>query len=110
VIKRTFDIIAATVGLVLRSRVLLVSSLLIMLASPGPVFIRQGRMGRGVRPFLLYRLCTMVQDAPQVGGQITFGGDPSKTRVGRVLRNTKIGKRHTPGPGHAMGADHVRCR
>jgi lipopolysaccharide/colanic/teichoic acid biosynthesis glycosyltransferase len=47
-------------------------------------------MGKGFRPFRIYKFRTMVQDACRKGGPITFGADPRITRVGRVLRKTKI--------------------
>src|SRR5919109_594973 len=90
IMKRAFDIIAASVGLVLLAPLLLVVSLLIKLDSPGPVLFRQERMGRGFQPFRIYKFRTMVQDAPGQGGMITFGGDPRITRLGQVLRTTKI--------------------
>jgi lipopolysaccharide/colanic/teichoic acid biosynthesis glycosyltransferase len=65
-------------------------SVVIKLDSPGPVFFRQERIGRRFRPFLIYKFRTMVQEAPQLGGPITFGADPRITRVGRILRKTKI--------------------
>jgi lipopolysaccharide/colanic/teichoic acid biosynthesis glycosyltransferase len=88
--KRAFDIIAASVGLVLLAPLLLVVSLLIKLDSPGPVLFRQERMGRGFHPFRIYKFRTMVQNAPGQGGMITFGGDPRITRLGQVLRTTKV--------------------
>ena len=88
--KRAFDITAASVGLLLLSPLLLFVSLLIKLDSPGPALFRQERMGRGFRPFRIYKFRTMVQDAPSKGGMITFGKDPRITRVGRILRKTKI--------------------
>jgi lipopolysaccharide/colanic/teichoic acid biosynthesis glycosyltransferase len=88
--KRAFDITAASIWLVLLSPLLLCVSLLIKLDSPGPALFRQERIGRGCRPFRIYKFRTMVQDAPGQGGPITFGADSRITRVGRVLRKTKI--------------------
>jgi lipopolysaccharide/colanic/teichoic acid biosynthesis glycosyltransferase len=88
--KCAFDIIAASVGLVLLAPLLLVVSLLIKLDSPGPVLFRQERVGWGFHPFRIYEFRTMVQDAPGQGGMITFGKDPRITRLGQVLRTTKI--------------------
>jgi len=88
--KRTFDVTVALLGLLLLSPVLIVAALLIKLDSRGPVFFRQERIGRGFRPFLIYKFRTMVQDAPRKGGPITFGEDSRITRVGRFLRKTKI--------------------
>jgi Bacterial sugar transferase len=88
--KRAFDLIAALLGLVLLSPLLLLVALLIRLDSPGPVFFRQERIGKGFRPFRIYKFCTMAPDTPRQGGPITFGDDPRITRLGRVLRRPKI--------------------
>jgi lipopolysaccharide/colanic/teichoic acid biosynthesis glycosyltransferase len=88
--KQAFDIIVAFVGLLFLSPLLLLVALLIKIDSQGPVFFRQERIGRGFRAFLIYKFRTMVEDASRKGGSITFGVDPRITRVGRVLRKTKI--------------------
>ncbi len=62
----------------------------VKVTSAGPVFFRQERVGRRFRLFRIYKFRTMVQDAPLQGGQITFGDDPRITRIGRILRKTKI--------------------
>jgi lipopolysaccharide/colanic/teichoic acid biosynthesis glycosyltransferase len=89
-IKRAFDIGAASLGLVVLSPLLLLVALLIKLDSAGPVFFRQERIGSGFRPFIIYKFRTMVQEAPRQGGPITFGADPRITRAGQILRRTKI--------------------
>jgi lipopolysaccharide/colanic/teichoic acid biosynthesis glycosyltransferase len=88
--KRTFDFVAALLGLVLLSPLLLLVALLIKLDSSGPALFRQERMGKGFRPFYIYKFRTMVHDAPYRGGPITFGADPRITQLGRMLRKTKI--------------------
>jgi len=88
--KRAFDIVLAMLGLLLLSPLLLLVALLIRLDSPGPIFFKQERVGRKFRPFRIYKFRTMVHDAPQRGGPITFGADPRITRLGRVLRKAKI--------------------
>jgi lipopolysaccharide/colanic/teichoic acid biosynthesis glycosyltransferase len=89
-LKRAFDIAVATIGLMLISAPMLVLMAIVRLTSPGPVFFRQERIGRGGRPFFILKLRTMVQDAPKLGKQITSGDDPRITRVGRFLRKTKF--------------------
>lgn len=89
-IKRGFDVLASLAGLVLLSPVLAVVALAIKLTSPGPVFFRQERVGRGFRRFEILKFRTMVPDAPKLGGQLTAGEDPRITRVGRLLRKTKL--------------------
>jgi lipopolysaccharide/colanic/teichoic acid biosynthesis glycosyltransferase len=89
-IKRLLDIIASGLGLLLLSPLFIVVALLVKLSSAGPVFFRQERMGRGGCPFAILKFRSMVQDAPQKGGLITFGNDPRITRIGSLLRKTKI--------------------
>jgi len=88
--KRLIDLAAATVGLVLVSPLLLLSAALVRLSSPGPVLFRQERIGRGFRPFTIYKFRTMVVDAPKLGAAITCGDDPRITTIGRLLRRTKL--------------------
>ena len=68
-LKRLFDMTVAAVGLLLLSPLLVVVALLVCLTSPGPVFFRQERMGRGFRPFRIYKFRSMVQDAPKKGSR-----------------------------------------
>ena len=88
--KRVFDIIAAFLGLVVCSPLFIVVALLIKLDSPGPVFFKQPRQGKGFRPFSMYKFRTMVQNAPQMGGLLTVRGDPRITRLGKFLRQYKL--------------------
>jgi lipopolysaccharide/colanic/teichoic acid biosynthesis glycosyltransferase len=88
--KRFFDIVVASMGLLLISPLLLAAAILVRLSSPGPVFFRQERIGRGGRPFFILKFRTMVQDAPKRGGPITFGNDPRVTPVGKLLRKSKL--------------------
>ena len=88
--KRLFDCVAASVGLLCLAPAFAVVAVLIKTDSDGPVFFRQQRIGRGFRLFWIYKFRTMVQDAPLVGAPITSGSDPRITRVGRFLRRTKI--------------------
>lgn len=88
--KRAFDYLVAAIGLVLLFPVFAVVSILIKVDSSGPIFFRQERIGKGFRPFLIYKFRTMVEDAARRGTAITVGADPRITRVGRFLRQTKI--------------------
>ncbi len=88
--KRLFDMVAAAVGLVLLSPLLLLTAVLVKVTSPGPVLFHQERIGRGGAAFSLLKFRTMVKDAPKLGGQITVGDDPRVTGVGRWLRKTKL--------------------
>jgi lipopolysaccharide/colanic/teichoic acid biosynthesis glycosyltransferase len=88
--KRLFDILVAAIGLVLLSPVFLLIGILIRLDSRGPILFRQERIGKGFKPFRIYKFRTMTQDAPQMGSLITSGEDPRITRIGRFLRRTKV--------------------
>ena len=88
--KRLLDIIVALLGLLLLFVPGLLAAVIIKMTSAGPVFFRQERVGRRFRPFRICKFRTMVQDAPRQGGQITCGDDRRITRIGRILRGTKI--------------------
>jgi len=90
IVKRTFDFSVAFLALVILSPLLVLVAVLIKLTSPGPVFFRQERVGRGFRRFKILKFRTMVPDAPKLGGQLTAGKDPRITPIGRFLRKTKL--------------------
>ena len=89
-IKRIFDIVFSLFGLVILSPLFLIIAILIKVDSPGPVFFVHGRAGRNFKPFKLYKFRTMVDEAQEMGPQITVDGDSRVTRVGRFLRKTKL--------------------
>ncbi|MGQ9712803.1 MAG: sugar transferase [Desulfotomaculales bacterium] len=91
VTKRAIDIAVSLAGLALCTPLFLVVAVLIKLDSPGPVFFRQERIGKGGRPFYPFKFRTMVQDAERMGLRYnTAVDDPRITRVGRVLRNCGV--------------------
>ncbi len=89
-LKRGFDLGASFIGLLVTAPIMLLAAVAVRLSSPGPVFFRQERMGRGFRAFQILKFRTMVVDAPRLGAQITAGADPRITEVGRFLRKSKI--------------------
>jgi len=88
--KRLFDIVAALVGIVLSSPLLLLGMLAIRITSPGPIFYRQVRSGRFGRPVNVAKLRTMVVDAERHGAVWAAANDPRVTAVGRFLRKYRI--------------------
>ncbi len=88
--KRIFDVIAASFGLILVSPILLIAAVAIKLDSPGPVLYRSRRVGKNGTSFAMLKLRTMVEDAEDMGPELTGSGDPRITRVGRHLRHWKI--------------------
>ena len=88
--KRLFDLAGAALALLLLAPLFALIALRIKLDSPGPVFFRQQRVGRGGRPFRIHKFRTMVADAPQRGPALTVGADPRITRSGAWLRRTRL--------------------
>ena len=89
-LKRLFDVLCAGAGLLLLAPLLLGIALWIRIDSPGPVFFRQQRVGRGGVLFRIHKFRSMRDDAPRSGSQITIGADPRITRAGHFLRRTKL--------------------
>lgn len=88
--KRLLDLVAATLGLVLLTPILVATAALVRLTSPGPAIFSQVRLGRHARPFRMYKFRSMVAGADRRGAGVTVGGDPRVTPVGRFLRRTKL--------------------
>jgi len=89
--KRLFDVTVAVVGLVLSSPIALVTAILVKLESPGPVIYRQTRVGFGGREITVFKFRSMRQDA-ETGGRAVWAqqDDPRATRIGRIIRKTRI--------------------
>ena len=88
--KRIFDIVVSLVGFICFLPLLVFVAVAIKLDSPGTIFFRQERIGKGFRPFFIFKFRTMVQDPSGRGRLITVSDDPRITRAGRFLRKTKI--------------------
>jgi exopolysaccharide biosynthesis polyprenyl glycosylphosphotransferase len=100
-VKRAFDLVYTTVGLVAVAPLMLVATVAIKLDSPGPVFFRQERVGRHGQRFRIFKFRTMVKDAEALkealrernevqGGLFKIAEDPRITGVGRLLRKTAL--------------------
>jgi lipopolysaccharide/colanic/teichoic acid biosynthesis glycosyltransferase len=88
--KRLFDVIAATLGLVVLMPLWVVIAALIKLQDGGSVFYGARRVGQHGRIFKLMKFRTMVLNADKIGAAITTQNDPRVTRIGRFLRKTKL--------------------
>lgn len=88
--KRTFDIIASGLGLIVLSPLFLILAVWIKTDSKGPVFYRQTRVGKGNKDFRLFKFRSMRPDSDKLG-LITVGGhDPRVTRSGYYIRKYKL--------------------
>jgi exopolysaccharide biosynthesis polyprenyl glycosylphosphotransferase len=100
-LKRVFDVMATTLALALAWPLMLVIALAIRLDSPGPIFLRQQRVGENGRLFAMYKFRTMraeavaqPADAPQRDAEgrpiYKVRDDARVTRLGRFLRRTSL--------------------
>jgi exopolysaccharide biosynthesis polyprenyl glycosylphosphotransferase len=101
IMKRLMDLTFATCALAIAAPVVLITALAIKLDTPGPVFFRQERTGRGGNPFRIFKFRSMTVDAWQQrdavaqlneadGPLFKMGKDPRITRVGAFIRRTSI--------------------
>jgi exopolysaccharide biosynthesis polyprenyl glycosylphosphotransferase len=100
-VKRTFDMMAASLGLIVLSPVLLAIAIAIRLTSPGPIFFAQERYGLNRRIFRMYKFRTMhcnaealqytVEHLNEASGPVfKIKNDPRVTPLGRLLRRTSL--------------------
>ena len=93
-LKRALDIAIAAFALALLAPLIAIVALLVKLESRGPVFFRQTRVGRHGEPFRIFKFRTMAHagddDEASAGPELTVEGDARITRVGAVLRRTKL--------------------
>ena len=104
ILKRTFDLFAATLGLLFLAPLFAAVALCIKLGSRGPVFFRQVRRGSNGTTFRIYKFRTMVAEAEEQKAEVVhlnmhrdrdprmtkIPDDPRVTRVGRFLRRSSI--------------------
>ncbi len=100
-LKRLFDIVVASVGILMVLPVLVMTAIAIKSDSPGPLLFKQVRIGEGGNPFNMYKFRSMVQNAEQLQDAVTTinsdgktvhksKNDPRVTRVGRIIRKTSV--------------------
>lgn len=88
--KRVFDIVAASIVVLIGTPFFIIIAILIATTSKGGVFFQQKRVGKNNKEFGLYKFRTMKLDSEKQG-QITVGGkDPRITKIGYFLRKFKL--------------------
>ena len=91
VLRRLLDVVGAGIGLILLSPAFVFIALAIRHDSPGPIFYRGKRMGRGGREFRILKFRTMYEEVKShSGSKITAQDDPRITPTGKWLRETKV--------------------
>ena len=98
-VKRTMDLVLATIALIIASPILFLAAISVKVTSAGPILFRQERVTEGARTFVMYKFRTMAKGAEQGAKENGFDtsvpffkmkDDPRLTRVGRVLRRWSI--------------------
>ena len=88
--KRAFDLFFSIVGLLFLSPVFGLLAAAVKLSDGGPVFYRQQRVGQGGRLFAILKFRSMLVNAEKMGLSVTKEGDPRVTRMGRLMRKSKL--------------------
>ena len=91
IIKRLFDVTVSLAGLLMSLPVMIIAAVAVKVESSGPILYRQPRLGQNGCVFILNKFRSMRQDAEKDTGPVwTTQRDPRITRVGAVLRRTRL--------------------
>lgn len=88
-LKRIFDIIASLFGVLILLPLFIIVSVLIKLDSKGTILFKQVRVTKDGKKFNIYKFRTMQMDSEKEG-QLTVGKDNRITKIGSILRRTKL--------------------
>lgn len=88
--KRLIDCTLSVLGLILAGIPMAFIAIAIKMESKGPVFFKQRRLGKGTKPFTVYKFRTMCDHAYEMGGLATSASDSRITKVGGFLRRTSL--------------------
>ncbi|MEG2587489.1 MAG: sugar transferase [Cetobacterium sp.] len=89
--KRLFDIVAATIGLILFFPVMLVVAIIVKITSPGPVLFSQKRLTKRAREFSIYKFRSMVSNEQREKNTVQIKGSSNEiTPIGKFMRKTKL--------------------
>lgn len=89
-VKRVFDIVLSFVGLIIMLIPMMVIAFLICVDSRGTILYKQERLGKDGKPFIMFKFRSMHLNAEQDGPQWAEPMDQRSTRVGRILRKTRL--------------------
>lgn len=89
-VKRLIDVIGSVLAIILFSPVFVVLAILIKLESKGSVLYQQERIGKFGKPFMIYKLRSMVNDAENDKPLLSSSEDSRITRIGQFLRRTHL--------------------
>lgn len=86
--KRAFDVVFATVGVILTFPFMMLAAIAVKVSSPGPILYRAERVGHGESVMTVHKFRSM--HASSTGPAVTAAGDPRVTAVGKLIRRFKI--------------------
>ena len=89
IIKRTFDIIVSFVGLLFTWPIIIISAILVRICYKEKGFFIQSRIGKNGKEFKIIKIKTMTSKS-DLNTTVTTRNDPRITKLGRILRKTKI--------------------
>ncbi len=89
-IKRTFDVVASALTLILLSPLFLILAVWVKCDSSGPVFYRQERIGLKERPFDIFKFRSMKTDAEADGPRLSYDDDCRVTKAGKIMRKYRL--------------------
>lgn len=89
-LKRSFDIIFASVAIVLGAPLFIVLYFITKVTSHGPAFFKQERIGRNQKPFYIFKFRSMYIDAERNGPQLSKHNDSRITEWGLFMRKTRL--------------------
>ena len=88
--KRIISVLLALCGLIVCAIPMVIIAIAIKLDSKGPVLFKQVRLGKGMKPFTVFKFRTMCDHAYEMGGIATSASDSRITKVGAFLRRTSL--------------------
>jgi lipopolysaccharide/colanic/teichoic acid biosynthesis glycosyltransferase len=90
-LKRTSDVLLSLTGTLLLIPLVLPTILILAITGEREIFYRQERIGLNKKPFYIFKFATMLKNSSNVGDKtLTVRNDPRITKVGKILRRTKI--------------------
>lgn len=89
-VKRFLDILISLIALVIGFPILFIIAMAVYLTSKGPIFFSQERIGLGGKPFKIFKFRSMYTDSEKRGPMLSSEDDPRITKVGKILRKTRL--------------------
>lgn len=90
-LKRTSDLLLSLTGILIIIPLVLPIMLILALTGEKEIFYKQERIGLNKKPFYIYKFATMLKNSPNLGNKtLTVRNDPRITKIGKILRKTKI--------------------